>query len=229
MATYNGEKYIETQLRSILSQLSHDDEVIISDDSSIDSTVSRAAAINDPRIIILSEQKFRSPIFNFQNAIQHAKGDYIFLSDQDDVWLDGRVNKMMLMLKDHDLVVSDCSIVDESLKVISASYFRQVNARPGFLKNFLRTSSYIGCCMAFDRKIVELALPFPRTIPMHDFWIAMLAEWRFKIGFVYEPLVLYRRHGGNVSETGGKSKNSLFTKIFLRIRTFRHLVIRILR
>lgn len=229
IATYNGERYIEAQLKSILSQLSVDDEVIISDDSSDDNTLRIVNSLGDERIYVIANQKFRSPIFNFENAINHAKGDFIFLADQDDVWLDGKIKTMMQALQHHDLVVSDCRVVSETLEVIFDSYFDRINARPGFFRNFFKTSSYIGCCMAFNRKVVDLALPFPKTIPMHDFWIAMLAEWKFKIKFVYEPLLLYRRHSGNASGTGGKSRNSLSTKIYIRINTFRHLIIRILR
>ena len=85
MATYNGEKYIEEQLKSILSQLGENDEVIVSDDSSTDNTLAIVESFNDVRIKIFPNNKFHSPIFNFENALKQATGDYIFLSDQDDV------------------------------------------------------------------------------------------------------------------------------------------------
>ncbi|MEO5643505.1 MAG: glycosyltransferase, partial [Bacteroidia bacterium] len=91
LATYNGEKYIGEQLQSILIQLSQHDEVIISDDSSSDRTIDIVQAFGDSRIIILHGQTFRSPIRNFENALSHAGGQYIFLADQDDVWLPEKV------------------------------------------------------------------------------------------------------------------------------------------
>lgn len=229
MATYNGEKYIAAQLESILPQLSPEDEVIISDDSSTDGTLRAVIALNDARIVVVPHQKFKSPIFNFENALRHAKGDFIFLSDQDDLWLPGRVAKMMNALQNNDLVVSDCKVVDDNLKVVQNSYFKMVNAQPGFIRNFVRTSPYIGCCMAFNQKVRNVALPFPRQIPMHDFWIAMLSEAKFRIQFVDEPLLLYRRHATNASATAAKSKNSFVRKISFRINTFLPLLTRLLR
>ena len=91
IATYNGEKYIIKQLESILPQLREADEIVISDDSSSDRTIALIEQLNDPRIRILKDQKFRNPIYNFENAMLNAKGDFIFLSDQDDIWMPEKV------------------------------------------------------------------------------------------------------------------------------------------
>ena len=94
MAVYNGEKYIREQIASILGQLAPGDELIISDDGSSDGTLDEARAFGDARIRLLANQLDRGYSGNFENAIRHAGGDIIFLSDQDDVWLPGRVEKM---------------------------------------------------------------------------------------------------------------------------------------
>jgi len=94
MATYNGEKYIYDQLQSILTQLSENDEVIISDNYSSDKTIEIIELFNDPRIKIYFLKKGKS-IKNFENALLHASRDYIFLADQDDIWLPGKVQIMM--------------------------------------------------------------------------------------------------------------------------------------
>ena len=87
IATYNGEKYIKEQLNSILSQINEDDEIIISDDGSQDKTLDVIQEITDSRIVIIKNDSRRHGIIgNFQNALKHANGEYIFLSDQDDVW-----------------------------------------------------------------------------------------------------------------------------------------------
>lgn len=229
IATYNGEKYIKAQLDSIFRQLPDDAEVIISDDSSSDNTLQVIASFNDYRIIVLPNQKFRSPIFNFENALRHAEGDYIFLSDQDDIWLPGRLDKMMAFFDEYDMVVSDCKVVNDNLEVISESYFDLVDGKPGFVRNLTRTSAYNGCCMAFKRSILKRALPFPKHIMMHDFWIALIAELFYKVKFIYEPLILYRRHSANLSFTGEKTPNPLYRKISFRIKTLSALVFRLLR
>src|SRR5687768_2114930 len=114
IATYNGEKYNTEQLESILRQLPSDAEVIISDDSSTDNTLQIIDSFNDSRIHVWPNQKFRSPIFNFENALKHSHGDYIFLSDQDDIWMPDRIKKMLPLLNEFDLVVSDCKVVNDN-------------------------------------------------------------------------------------------------------------------
>ena len=82
MATYNGEKYIAEQIRSILPQLSEDDEVIVSDDGSSDATLDIVRSFNDPRIRIVQNELEHGYTKNFENALNHANGDIIFISDQ---------------------------------------------------------------------------------------------------------------------------------------------------
>src|ERR1700712_112451 len=119
MATYNGENYIQAQLDSILKQIAAGDEVVISDDSSSDKTLDIIRSIPDPRIRLFAGNRFRDPIKNFQNCLKLASGDYIFLSDQDDVWLEGKYEKMTQLLLEYDLVISDSIIVDEKLEQIA--------------------------------------------------------------------------------------------------------------
>ena len=118
IATYNGEKYIKEQLSSILSQLEENDEVIISDDSSTDNTIQIVENFKDKRIRIFREQKFKSPIYNFENAISKATGDIIFLSDQDDIWHKAKVHKIKQYLSNEDItcIVTNASIIDEEGK-----------------------------------------------------------------------------------------------------------------
>lgn len=86
IATYNGEKFIKQQLTSILEQLAPADEIIVSDDNSKDNTRNIIEELNDGRIKIIDGPGMSSPTKNFEQALKHAKGDYIFLADQDDVW-----------------------------------------------------------------------------------------------------------------------------------------------
>jgi glycosyltransferase involved in cell wall biosynthesis len=218
IASYNGSKYIAEQLRSILSQLAHHDEVIISDDSSTDNTLSIIGSFNDERIKVFKDQKFRNPIFNFENAIKQADGDVIFLSDQDDVWLDGKVTLMLSALQDYDLVVSNALIGDSDLNIVRDSYFEWRDSRRGIFKNFIK-NSYLGCCMAFKRKILDTALPFPRKIPMHDMWLGMVAEIYYKPVFLEEKLLIYRRHENNATflKEDYTSKESFKAKIMFRL------------
>ena len=99
VATYNGEKFIREQIESILCQLSSDDEIIVSDDGSTDGTIVIINCIGDKRIRIIEGPRKHSPTFNFENALKEAKGDYIFLADQDDVWKTNKVEVCMKWLQ----------------------------------------------------------------------------------------------------------------------------------
>ncbi len=225
IATYNGEKYIEEQLISILNQISEDDEVIISDDSSSDLTLEKIRAINDKRIKIYENNKFRSPIFNFENALMKAKNDLIFLSDQDDIWEENKIKIMKKQLQNYDLVVSDCIVVDENLQVLENSFFYLRNSGKGIIKNLYK-NTYLGCCMAFNRKILEKALPFPKNIPMHDIWLGIIGESFGKTIFINDKLTRYRRHNNNASPTAEKSNYSIKKRVDFRLNVIKSLILR---
>ena len=217
IATYNGQQFIEEQLLSILSQLGENDEIIISDDGSTDNTLFIIDRLADTRIRVYNNLGRSGPIYNFENALKHAVGDYIFLSDQDDKWLPGKVEKMKQALNNIELVVSDCYIGDEDLNIIKESFFDWRSSRNGILKNIWR-NSYLGCCMAFHRNLLEYALPFPKNIPMHDIWLGLIAEIYYKTIFIPDRLMVYRRHRSNttVVTTHFKSKESIRHRIMFR-------------
>jgi glycosyltransferase involved in cell wall biosynthesis len=223
MASYNGEKYIRQQIDSILPQLGESDELIISDDSSTDDTISVVKSINDNRIKLIKDQKFKSPVSNFENAIKNATGDFIFLCDQDDIWQPNKVESVLPFLKQYDLVVSDCKIVDGDLNIIEDSFFKKMHSSTGFWKNFVK-NRYLGCCMAFRKEVLDNALPFPPQIAMHDIWLGLCAELFGHPFFLNEPLVLYRRHGNNASFGSEKSKYTLMFKIKYRISLLKMLI-----
>lgn len=223
MATYNGEKYIKKQLESILPQLREDDEVIISDDSSTDETVKIIKSYSDKRIVILENQKFKSPIFNFENALKHASGEIIILADQDDIWRDNKIEIIKAYMQDYDLVLSDADIIDDNDQILQESFYKINGSRGTFVKNIIK-NSYLGCTMAFNQKILGKALPFPKDLPMHDWWIGLIGELYGKIYFMEDKLISYRRHESNVSSTGGKSKYSLVQKILFRFTIIKNLI-----
>lgn len=218
IATYNGEKYIQSQLKSILDQLSPVDEVVLSDDGSTDNTVPFVEKFKDSRIRIIYNKSEKGYARNFENAISNAKGDFIFLSDQDDVWLPGKVAETTKYLKDYHLVVSDALFVDENLNSLNYTFFGFRGGRTGFWRN-LYQSQYLGACMAFRRDIFERLLPFPEKSDLcpHDLWISLIPEFFYKTMVIQKPLIKYRRHGNNVSTGGENSHNSSLKKVKFRL------------
>ncbi len=222
VATYNGEKYIEEQLRSILVQLRPDDEVIVSDDGSTDRTCAIVESLADPRIRLLHHNghDFKQ---NFVNALQHAHGEYIFLSDQDDVWLDGKYERCVQELKCVDLVCTNSKITDEHLNVVCDNFFKLYHSHKGILRNIIN-GAYYGSCMAFRRTLLSSALPMPSSQDVnHDLWLGLVAEMAGSVKFIQEPCLLYRRHKGALSQTGryssfwSRSSRPLWVKIWSRL------------
>lgn len=220
IATYNGEKYIKEQIDSILIQLSDNDEIIISDDNSTDNTLKILESLKDDRVKVYINDNNNGVglTYNFENALKKATGDYIFLSDQDDVWMPNKVQLCVKYLESYDLVVTNCTLVDENLNQVNHSYFALNNSKQGFFKNLYR-SSYLGSCLAFDRRILNIVLPFPSNLKLyHDWWIGFIADSEFKVYFIEQPLMLYRRHSNNMSTTGSTSNQKISKRIFDRLQ-----------
>jgi glycosyltransferase involved in cell wall biosynthesis len=216
LATYNGEKYIRQQIESILQQLSLDDELVISDDGSIDSTLNIIRSFNYPKIIIHSNS-FRSPVRNFEFLINKAKGDYIFLSDQDDIWDAKKIEtykEYFLKLPDVSLIVSDIQIIDKEGFLVDKLFYN--NGFKGSLLQNIIVNNFIGCSMAFRRDLLSKVLPFPNKIPMHDWWIGLCAIKFSKVHFIENKYTFYRRHDSNVTkDEGGEILQKLYWRIYL--------------
>lgn len=217
MPTYNGEKFIKIQLESILNQLGKNDEIVISDDSSTDKTLEIIKSFNDRRIRLFENNTFHSPIYNLENALKQAKGDFIFLSDQDDEWVTGKVQICMEALKKNDLVIHNANVVDANGNEIADSFFKINHTGTGKIYNLLK-NGYLGCCMCFSRKLLNSLLPFPENLPMHDIYIGNFTAFNgFKVKFIKDKLIHYRRHGCNASITSEKSHRKILLRLCERI------------
>lgn len=219
MATYNGEKYIKEQLSSIISQLNANDEIIISDDGSTDDTIKIIKSFKDKRIKIF-EGPHKGVKQNFANSIANCNGKYIFLSDQDDIWLNNKVSTILNTFDKEKCtcVVHDCEIFDsDTNNVIEDSFYSYRNSGSGIIKNILK-NTYIGCCMAFDSNVKKYILPIPNNIEMHDQWIGILCEKHGKSFFINDKLIMYRRHDSNVSQMKHYGIMKMLKKRFVFIK-----------
>ncbi len=220
MATYNGGKFIREQLESILSQLSSDAEIVVADDGSTDDTLLVVDSLKESRIRVLPAERHLGVIYNFERALRASKGEIVFLADQDDVWLPGKVEMCLAALNEADLVMHDAWMLSPS----GASDFTWTRTgklsdirtyRSGVVANWWK-NSFTGCCMAFRRNVLDKALPFPKNLPMHDQWLGLVAEKYFKVSYVNEPLVEYRQHSSNATHIE-KSPAGVLQKIKWRV------------
>jgi len=218
ITTYNDEKFLKEQIDFILKQLSSNDEIIVSDDGSKDATCENVRAINDDRIKMYQNCGTYGFTHNFKNAISKTKGEYIFLSDQDDVWKDNKMNVTMQDLASHDFVISDCINVDENMSVIQDSRLKAFDIKAGFMRHSIK-SHFLGCCMALRRNVLEASLPFPKNDSLleHDIWLATVAFFCFDTVLINESLIYYRRHGYKTFAVGFEKGYSLFNKLYRRI------------
>ena len=227
MASFNGKRFIKQQIESILSQIGPSDELIVSDDGSIDGTLEMLSEISkvDPRVKVIKHHKdfivksdrpgnsFYSVTENFENALSNAAGDYIFLSDQDDIWLPGKVATCLEHLKKFDCVVHNYQEIDINGNLIKEREFSKIPIHKTFIMNICNMF-FRGCCIAFNRKILEKSLPIPKDVIGHDYWISSMASHYGKVFYEMKPLIQSRQHEDSVS---AKRKTSLTYKINYRV------------
>ncbi|MGN8886887.1 glycosyltransferase family 2 protein [Blautia sp. HCP28S3_G10] len=230
MCTYNGEKYVAEQIKSILSQSHPIDEIVIGDDGSTDKTVEIVEQIlktSKVKYKIIQNKTNLGYRKNFENAIANTTGDIIFLSDQDDVWIK---EKVKILLRDLDekeeylLVFSDAYLVDGQLNKMEGSLWESVY----YLKNkckfnnclelFLNGYYVTGATVAFKRTLFEKAYPFSE-IWQHDGWLGILAALYGDVFAEEQKLILYRQHGNN--QIGAEIPQTIKEKINCKFNTLK--------
>ena len=211
LCTYNGRDYLPAQWQSLLDQQQRPDEVIVCDDGSTDGTVAllRRLAADAPFRVTIRENPVRLGYNkNFEQALRHCTGELIFLCDQDDYWLPRKISVLTDYLLQHpeqQLVFCDAWVADERLQnqqyrfwpVVRFDEGQRTRWRAGNVMDVLLDGNRVmGCATALRHSLLSTALPIPTDLPGHiyDDWLAMVAAAIGAIGFVDEPLQLYRTH-----------------------------------
>lgn len=222
MPTYNGAAFLRPQLDSILNQSYPHWVLLIRDDHSTDETIrilQEYAQSRPQQIKILPSNERLGVIKSIETLLEQVVNmevDAVCLADQDDIWVPNKLEESVKFLNEYCLVVHDAILVDSKENQLVDSFFIRNRSKPGFIHN-LRRNSYLGCCMLFQKVVLNKALPFPANTPMHDIWIGNVASRLGKVLFLPSTLVKYRRHGNNASSTSESSTQSLFKKIQDRV------------
>jgi glycosyltransferase involved in cell wall biosynthesis len=199
---HNAAAFLRPQIESILQQLGPQDELITVDDASDDGSDAILACRNDPRIHLHRNDRNLGVLASFEKALGIARGQVLFLSDHDDLWLPGKLKKTLAIFDARPsitMVASDARLIDAEGRTLEPSFFAQRGGfAPGALHNFVK-NKYLGCTLSFRREMLPIFLPIPHDVPMHDIWFGMLNAIYGETYFLDEPLVAYRRHGRNAS------------------------------
>lgn len=222
MATYNGAPYVRRQLDSILEQLAPTDEVIVIDDCSTDDTLEVVRGIGDRRVSIHVNERNRGEVHSFGRAVALARNEFIFLADQDDVWMPGRAARMTRSLVDSGKWVVSSNLawvdtVETPIEVPCDGVAASASSR--HLRNiadiFIGKTNYFGCAMAMRRDIVPLITPIPGFVESHDLWIALASNLARSNVHIDDTTLLKRKHGKNATST--VSTRPLHLKLWSRV------------
>jgi len=222
MSTYNGEKYIEEQINSLLAQSYTNWHLIIRDDYSSDNTIQIIEKFQKqyPQKISIIKDDLKNLGINqsFFVLMQKSRADYLMFCDQDDFWLPDKIKltlERMLELEKNQidkqpaLVFSDLKVVNENLKPIAESFWKIMSINPNNAKQINKIivrNSVTGCTMMINKPLKNLIEKIPQTALIHDWWITLLACLFARISYINQPTILYRQHNNNVMGLGKKSK-----------------------
>jgi glycosyltransferase involved in cell wall biosynthesis len=215
MATYNGERFLREQMESLLNQSYTNLEIVIVDDASTDTTIPilDEYVLNNNKIRLYKSEVNLGYIKNFEKGILLCKGEYIALSDQDDIWLPEKISRLMDSREDHPLVYCNSELIDGNGKELGIKLTDLKN-----LIDFWSPLNYVvggtasGHAMLVKKEVILASLPLPLLVT-HDYWIGFVSTFYGKLKYIDEALVLYRQHGGNVvGVTAGSAKATKYRR-----------------
>ena len=204
LATHNGICWLPGLLDSLGRQTLAPMRLFILDDASTDGTWEhvRDAAIPGGQTVVGRQEANEGAVRTFERLLSMVDTEYFALCDQDDVWLSDKLEKSVALLESSgaDLVYTDLRVVDEDLGEVAPSMWRLGNIVPvagRALVPLILKNSVTGCTVVGRTSMLKKVLPFPAGVPMHDWWLGLVAASGNGAAPLREATVLYRQHGGN--------------------------------
>ncbi|MCK9402124.1 MAG: glycosyltransferase family 2 protein [Chitinophagaceae bacterium] len=199
MATYNGERFLSEQLESVLSQSYSNIELIVVDDGSVDGTVALVESYSKryPAIRLYVNEENLGYIKNFEKGMLLANGEYIALSDQDDIWRKDKLALLLEQIGSHEIIYSNSLLIDDAGNSLG-KYMSDIRNQINYTDCLMYTIGAWapGHAMLFRKELITRCLPFPQLVT-HDFWLGFVAACKGTVAYINLPLVYYRQHGAN--------------------------------
>lgn len=230
LATYNGEKYLELFLRSLIDQTLKADQIIAVDDASSDGSVAILERYAQKLPIqIIRQKNNQGHRASFERALeeihkQKLPGDFIALADQDDIWLPNKLFILNQKIKEADLIFGDAEVIDEEGNVIHSSWRSLAFISPSqpFLAHIAGINNVSGCLSLFKADLLDDLLPIPKGVSVHDRWLAIFAEKRKGVKAISDLVVQYRLHEENA--VGLKKNSSMAYSLLVNINWLKMLI-----
>lgn len=241
LATYNGEKYIDEQVSSLLHQTYTNFTVLVRDDGSSDDTLRKLkgyeAKYPEKFSIVECKRPTGSAKGNFRELMMESNADYVFWCDQDDVWYEKKLQVMLRKIQEVEranpgeavFAYSDCDLINESSELTGLRYqkYKKLSPKIGLtLSHSLICPASLGCGSGINRRLLELVKEVPSDVTGHDWYAHILALAIGRVAYIDEPLIKYRIHSENVSSPkqvslasySAKSRKIEFVKRGIRLR-----------
>ncbi len=223
LATYNGERFLREQLDSLVNQTFQDFTILIRDDGSTDDTLKIIKEYQQKNLLkiklLIDEKRNVGAAQNFGILLENSTADYMFFCDQDDVWLNEKMELSLTKMLEVEnmktimpcLIFSNMMAIDELGNVTNNSVWKQLKLHPEYftLNRLLIQNIPHGCTMLVNKALRNIACPIPTTAILHDHWVALLSVACGNWSFISDPLILLRNHTENVT----RKKSSLTDKL----------------
>ncbi len=235
LATYQGERFLEAQIESLLQQTCEEWQLYIHDDGSEDKTgeiIQHYMNRYPDKIILVEGPSMGGARDNFLYLMKQVEAPYYMCCDQDDIWLPTKIQRTLAEMKTLEekatietpcLVFTELTVVNEKLEVIAEkmSQYQKLDCENLVLSRMLMQNAVTGCTLMMNRKLRDMAIQYrnAKNLIMHDWWISLIAAQFGKISYIDEPTILYRQHGDN--SVGALDTNNV-SYILKKVRRFKN-------
>ena len=220
MCTFNGQRFLVEQLDSILNQSYKNIELIIVDDLSTDGTLALLDeyALRDKRVRVIRNSQNIGFVRNFDKAIRECSGEFIALSDQDDIWFPEKIESLYREIGDNWLIYSRIEVVDSTGAKLGWEFPQVKRLEGGCALALILRNCVTGHACLMRRELLELALPAMPEMPLHDQWLAIVAASRGRLKAGQQVLSYYRLHDQNAvfQASAGKSAKRRESKCHIK-------------